>query len=101
MKDHMVPYRFNELSKITTKAFQTIYVGLKPIFMPTSFTVVKPEGDDLSVLFYNVAEVYANIEDFIIILMREFSKISTADSRKAAESIVRGIQNFRSWLDAS
>jgi hypothetical protein len=99
MKDHMVPYRFNELSKITTKAFQTIYVGLKPIFMPTSFTIVKPEGDDLMVLFYNVAEVYANIEDFIIILMREFSKISTSDSRKAAESIVRGIQNFRSWLD--
>jgi hypothetical protein len=97
--DQMVPYRFTELQKITTKRFQTILIGRKPVFMPTSFSVYKPEGDDLAVLFYDTAEVYANIQDFVIMILRDRLSVPAPDSRKAAEAIARGAREFHLWLD--
>jgi hypothetical protein len=95
----MVPYRFSELLKLTTKRFQNIFVGRKPVFMPTSFSVFKPEGEDLAVLFYDIADVYSNIQDFLIMIMRDRLQVPVADSRKAAETIARGIREFRLWID--
>jgi hypothetical protein len=97
--DQMVPYRFSELLRITTKRFQGILIGRKPVYMPTSFSVFKPEGEDLAVLFYDIADVYSNIQDFIIMILRDRLSIPVADSRKAAEIIARGIREFRLWLD--
>jgi hypothetical protein len=97
--EQMVPYRFAELLHMTTKRFQNILIGRKPVFMPTSFSVFKPAGDDLTVLFYDIADVYANIQDFLIMILRERLGIPIPDSRKAAEVIARGIHEFRLWLD--
>lgn len=97
--EQAVPYRFSELLKITTKRFQTIFVGRKPVFMPTSFSVLKPSGEDLAVLFYDIADVYSNIQDFLIMLFRDRMKIPVPDSRKAGEVIARGIREFHLWLD--
>jgi hypothetical protein len=97
--EQMIPYRFAELLKITTKRFQNIMVGRKPVFMPTSFSVFKPEGEDLAVLFYDIADVYANIQDFLIMIFRDRLGVPVPDSRKAAEIIARGIHEFRLWLD--
>jgi len=97
--DQMVPYRFSELMRITTKQFQSILIGLKPVFMPTSFSVFKPAGEDLAVLFYDMAEVYANIQDFMIMILRDRLGVPASDSRKAAEAVARGIREFRLWLD--
>ncbi|HET7838290.1 MAG TPA: hypothetical protein VFL04_00925 [Rectinemataceae bacterium] len=97
--EQAVPYRFNELLKITTKRFQTLYVGRKPVFMPTSFSVLKPTGEDLAVLFYDIADVYSNIQDFLIMLFRDRMQIPVPDSRKGGEVIARGIREFHLWLD--
>jgi len=97
--DQMVPYRFSELLHITTKRLQNIYVGRKPVFMPSSFSVVKPEGDDLVILFYDIADVYSNMQDFLIMLLRDRMNVPVGDSRKVAEVIARGIREFRLWLD--
>ncbi len=97
--EQMIPYRFAELLHMTTKRFQNILIGRKPVFMPTSFSVFKPAGDDLTVLFYDIADVYANIQDFLIMILRERLGIPVPDSRKAAEVIARGIHEFRLWLD--
>jgi hypothetical protein len=97
--DQMIPYRFSELARITTKRFQNVFVGRKPVFMPTSFSVFKPEGEDLVVLFYDQADVYANIQDFLIMIFRDRLQLPAADSRKAAEIIALGIREFRLWLD--
>ncbi len=95
----MIPYRFVELLKITTKRFQSIFVGRKPVFMPTSFSVFKPEGEDIAVLFYDIADVYSNIQDFLIMILRDRLGVPVVDSRKAAEVIARGIREFRLWID--
>ena len=97
--DQMVPYRFSELLHITTKRLQNVYVGRKPVFMPTSFSVFRPEGDDLAVLFYDIADVYSNIQDFLIMLLRDRLNVPVTDSRKIAEVVARGIREFRLWLD--
>lgn len=97
--DQMVPYRFSELMRITTKRFQSILIGLKPVFMPTSFSVFKPSGEDLAVLFYDTAEVYANLQDFMIMILRDRLGVPAQDSRKAAEAIAKGAREFRLWLD--
>ena len=97
--DQMVPYRFSELLQITTKRFQGILIGRKPVFMPTSFSVFKPTGEDLAVLFYDIADVYTNIQDFLIMIFRDRLGVPIPDSRKAAEIIARGIREFRLWLD--
>jgi hypothetical protein len=97
--EQMVPYRFAELLRLTTKRFQGIFIGRKPVFMPTSFSVFKPEGDDLAILFYDIADVYTNIQDFLIMIFRDRLGVPVADSRKAAEVIARGIREFRIWID--
>jgi len=97
--DQMVPYRFSELVRITTKRFQGILIGRKPVFMPTSFSVLKPSGEDLAVLFYDIADVYTNIQDFLIMIFRDRLGIPIPDSRKGAEIISRGIREFRLWMD--
>jgi hypothetical protein len=97
--DQMIPYRFSELLRITTKRFQGILIGRKPVFMPTSFSVFKPAGEDLAVLFYNIADVYSNIQDFLIMILRDRLGLPVVDSRKAAEVIARGIREFRLWMD--
>jgi hypothetical protein len=97
--EQMIPYRFSELMSITTKRFQTIMIGRKPVFMPTSFSVFKPAGEDLAVLFYDIADVYANIQDFLIMIMRDRLGVPIPESRKAAEVIARGIHEFKLWLD--
>jgi hypothetical protein len=97
--EQMVPYRFSELLRISTKRFQSIFIGRKPVFMPTSFSVFKPTGEDIAVLFYDIADVYANIQDFLIMVLRDRLNVPIPDSRKAAEIIVRGIHEFKLWLD--
>ncbi|MDA8426632.1 MAG: hypothetical protein M0Z80_10900 [Treponema sp.] len=97
--EQMVPYRFSELLHLTSKRLQNIYVGRKPVFMPTSFSVFRPEGDDLAVLFYDIADVYSNIQDFIIMILRDRLSVPAADARKAGEVVARGIREFRLWLD--
>jgi len=97
--DQSIPYRFSELVRITTKRFQGILIGRKPVFMPTSFSVFKPSGDDLAVLFYDIADVYSNIQDFLIMILRDRLGTPVQDSRKAAEVIARGIREFNIWMD--
>jgi hypothetical protein len=98
-KGYTIPYRFSELDKLVTKKFQTIYVGKKPLIQPTSFSVLKPTGEDLSVLFYDVARVFENIQDFLIAIFRERNAVPIIDARKATELIVRGLKGFSTWLD--
>lgn len=97
--DQLIPYRFSELARITSKRFQSVLIGRKPVFMPASFSVFKPAGEDLAILFYDQAEVYASIQDFIIMILRDKLGLPAADARKAAEIIARGTREFRLWMD--
>ncbi|RKX84243.1 MAG: hypothetical protein DRP57_06295 [Spirochaetes bacterium] len=94
-----IPYRFSELYILTTKKHETIYIGKKPIISYSSFTIVKPRKNDFAILFYNVPEVFKNIEEFLTTIYHDGVGISKTDSQKAAKITVQGIKNFNTWLD--
>lgn len=94
-----IPYRFKELETFVTKKYQTIYVAKKPIIHPTSFNIIKPSGDNLAVLFYDVANVFENIQDFLINVIKAKNDIPTFDARKASEYIANNVKSFKLWLD--
>lgn len=94
-----IPYRFSELYTLTTKKHETIYIGKKPIISYSSFTIVKPRENDFAILFYNVPEVFKNIEEFLTTIYHDGVGITKTDSLKAAKITVQGIKNFNTWLD--
>jgi len=96
---YSIPYRFKELNALVTKKYQSIYIGKNPVMHPTSFNIHRPEGEDLAVLFYDVANVFANIQDFLISVLKVKADIPIIDARKASEAIARQIQQFHNWLD--
>ena len=54
---------------------------------------------ELGITFYDTADVYANLQDFMIMILRDRLGVPAPDSRKAAEAIARGAREFRLWLD--
>ena len=94
-----IPYRFSELYILTTKKHETVYIGKKPIISYSSFTIIKPKKNDFAILFYNVPEVFKNIEDFLTTIYHDGVGITRSDSAKAARITVQGIKNFNTWLD--
>ncbi len=94
-----IPYRFSELFTLTTKKHETIYIGKKPIVTYSSFTIVKPEKNDFAILFYNVPDVFENIQDFLASVFYQGAGIPKRDASKAAKITVQGIKNFNTWLD--
>jgi hypothetical protein len=97
--EYSIPYRFVELNKIVTKRFQNIYIGKKPVVHSISFSIYKPKGDNIAILFYDQANVYENIQDFLIALLHETNAIPVIDARKASEHIIVGLKQFHTWLD--
>ncbi len=94
-----IPYRFSELHILTTKKHETVYIGKKPIISYSSFTIIKPKKNDFAILFYNVPEVFKNMEEFLTAIYHDGVGITRSDSAKAARITVQGIKNFNTWLD--
>ncbi|NOY08808.1 MAG: hypothetical protein GXP33_08190 [Spirochaetes bacterium] len=94
-----IPYRFSELYILTTKKHETVYIGKKPIISYSSFTIIKPKKNDFAILFYNVPEVFKNMEEFLTSIYHDGVGITRSDSAKAAKITVQGIKNFNTWLD--
>lgn len=98
-KDRKIPYRFSELNVLKTKNTDIIYIGKKPIISYASFTILKPRKTDFSVLFYNVANVFQNMQDFILPVINKAAGIPKKDALRASKEIVKGVHNFHTWLD--
>ncbi len=94
-----IPYRFSELYILTTKKHETVYIGKKPIISYSSFTIIKPKKNDFAILFYNVPEVFKNMEEFLNTIYHDSVGITRSDSAKAARITIQGIKNFNTWLD--
>jgi hypothetical protein len=94
-----IPYRFKELESFKTKKLDTVYVGKKPFISYSTFTVVKPQAGNFSILFYNVPTVFQNIQDFLVPVLNQRLGIPKPDAQRATKKILDGILTFRIWLD--
>jgi hypothetical protein len=88
-----IPKRFNELETIISAANQTkIMVAKEPTETYGSFTVLKPVGTNFAMVFYQLPDVYKNMEAFFIESLNKQRKIPEHDAKKAARLIAATIE---------
>jgi hypothetical protein len=90
-----IPKRFNELETIISAANQTkIMVAKEPTETYGSFTVLKPVGTNFAMLFYQLPDVYKNMEAFFIETLNKQRKIPEHDAKKAAKLIAATVEKY-------
>ena len=91
---HQIPHRYKELEIITAKNQTKVMVSKEPVLTYSSFTVLKPSGNDLAVLFYNLPDVHASIEQFFGMTLAKEVSIPQADAKKAARAVIEAVRQF-------
>jgi hypothetical protein len=93
-KGESIPKRFDELEKITAANQTSIFVAKEPLELSGSFTVLKPTSINFAVVFYDLPDVYENVEAFFENSLNRFRKVPQADARKAGKAVVAVIQKY-------
>ncbi len=94
---HKIPHRFNELEIYTAKNQTKVMVSKEPIETYSSFTILKPEGMNFSLIFYATDEVLETLEYFFQETLNKETQIPKTDAREAAKLVIAGIQRFGIW----
>jgi len=92
-KSDQIPLRFNELELHTAKNQTKIFIAKKPIESLSSFTVAKPEGFNISILFYKQPDIYETLEKFFERTFNKDAGVPQVDAVKAAKIALEVIQN--------
>jgi hypothetical protein len=98
--EFQVPHRFNELEVITAKNQTRVMVSKTPVMTYSSFTILKPVGDNFAFIFYNLPDVLQTIESFFQKTLNIEAGVPKADAAKAARMIVQGLTKFTIWKEA-
>jgi hypothetical protein len=64
--EYKMPYRFSEVHIITSRRQDRIMIGKEPVITYTSFTVLKPTGDNLAYIFYETEDLVDTVHRFFI-----------------------------------
>jgi hypothetical protein len=97
-KDEKIPLRFSELSLITAKNQTKIYIAKKPKESISSFTVAKPEGLNISFVFYRADDVYQTLAKFFEQTFNKDAKIPQSDAKKAAKETLAVIEKLMAFV---
>lgn len=92
-----IPHRFSELDILTTKNQTKVMVSKNPIMTYGSFTIIKPSGENVAFLFYNLPDVLATIGKFFSTALNKEATVAKADAEKAAALVVGGLERFTIW----
>jgi hypothetical protein len=95
--DERIPKRFSELEIITAKNQSKIMVAKEPNETYGSFTILKPQGTNFSVLFYEADDVYETLASFFEESLNKQRKIPQADAKKAAQLISATVEKYMSF----
>jgi cytochrome c-type biogenesis protein CcmH/NrfF len=87
-----IPKRFSELEIIISRNQSKIMVAKEPNESYGSFTVLKPQGNNFAVVFYDLPGMYKTIADFFVETLNRQRKIPETDAKKAAMLIVKTIE---------
>jgi len=91
-KEDRIPLRFMDLDLITARNQSKIFIGKKPKESLTAFTVAKPEGFNVSFVFYELPDLYDNLTKFFEHTFNKDAKVPQADARKAAKMVVEVVE---------
>jgi hypothetical protein len=92
-----IPHRFNELEIYTSKNQTRVMVSKEPIVSYSSFTIMKPQGVNFSLVFYNREDVLDTLEFFFKETFNKETNIPKSDAREAAKLVKAGVQKFGLW----
>ncbi len=92
-----IPHRFSELDILTTKKQTKVMVSKAPIMTYGSFTVIKPTGENVAFLFYNLPDVLATIGKFFSTALNKEATVAKVDAEKAGALVVEGLNKFTIW----
>jgi hypothetical protein len=96
-----IPYKFSECQVFNMKNNSKVIIGKEAQFSFSSFTVVEPDGDDLSVFFFPIESVYDDIQSFLLTTLRNDIAADSYDAKKVARFIVDALKKivFKSYTD--
>ena len=69
-------------------------VAKEPVETYGSFTILKPQGINFAVLFYEMEGVYTTIANFFEDSLNKMRKVPQADAKKAAQLIAATVEKF-------
>ena len=82
-----IPYRQKELISYATKRQDQVYVGKEPVVTYTSFTILKPVGQDIAYVFYPGEDTAGAIMEFFKNSLWKQARVPQTDARKVVEII--------------
>ncbi len=92
-----IPHRFSEVDILTTRSQTKVMVSKNPLMTYGSFTIVKPTGENVAFLFYNLPDVFASIEKFFSTALNKEAAVPKSEADKAAKLVVSGLKKFTIW----
>jgi hypothetical protein len=87
-KGEQIPLRFNEVETITAKNQSRIMIGKKPNESFSSFTVRRPQGLNISFVFFDLPDVYDTLTKFFEQTFNKDAGVPQGDAKKAAKYTV-------------
>jgi hypothetical protein len=96
-KADQIPLRFNELHLFTARNQAKLYIAKKPIESLSSFTVAKPTGFNISIVFYKTPEIYDTLGKFFEQTFNKDAKVPQLDAVKASKTVLEVIEEFMAF----
>jgi hypothetical protein len=87
---YKIPYRSSEVHTLTSRRQDRIMIGKKPVITYTSFTVLKPTGDNFAYIFFDTRDLVTALHKFFIDTLWKDANVPKVDSEKAA-GIIRDL----------
>ncbi len=96
-KEYMVPFRFSEANKVTTKNQMNIYYSKEPQEAISAFTVFKPEGINFAFLFYVRDDIGNSLELFFAKTLNQEAGVPQIDANRTAKKLAEICIEKLSW----
>lgn len=77
-----IPYRFKEVIDFKTGRRDHVYIGSEPVVSYTSFTVLKPVGQDVSYVIHPGEDVKDLIMEFFRMSLWKQARVPQSDARR-------------------
>ena len=96
-KTDQIPLRFKEVEKISCKNQSTIYYAKKPIESLSSFTVARPQGFNVTFVFYDRPDLYNTLAKFFEKSFTDDAGLPMTDARKGGTDITTVVKKFMNF----
>jgi hypothetical protein len=87
-----IPKRFAELETIISKNQTRIMVAKEPNETYGSFTILKPQGINFALIFYDFDDVYQTLATFFETSLNKQRKVPQSDAKKAGQLIATTVE---------